>query len=443
VIEALIAAVERAVLIAQSQFFASMRDLSLEDYICIQQLSLKEDGQPFGDYLLWLFAADLSRRVFENEDVEQKQRSVDELLMIDLPPRQLNPSADLAEMYKSALFRKMAPEVKSHPLSDAEHDYPLLGLGDIFISDKLELYMVLNPECDLAYSPASEGRVFSTKKSIVLIPGTLHPLHKSLPQDLAGKSRTEFFVHEGQTYRIVWDTKRTITREYGQMREWITSQKMRREYRLRLLYALEVQHDYTAEFGRIGPPIAPPIFNPVRLELFGYDENGKSNLILGPLDDDAALVTSRGSTKCALDFGFLENFCAMIPTLRVNIEKRIGKLQDLIDGKPETAAVVLAAASVEGAETTVASKPGLDEEQKVKLAKRIERFKANLSALNEFEADIPKQIELISTPFATPEPGSSSAVISPKGLFHIYHDKEVQGKFQAEEAFILRLSSIG
>jgi len=451
-IEALIAAVERSVQSAQDQFFASMRGLSIEDYIYVQQLSLKEDGQPFGDYLLWLFSSDLQRRVFEAPDVEQKQQAVDELPMLELPPRQFKPSTELAEMYKSSLFRRMPAEVQSHPLSTAEQDYPLLALGDIFVDDKRNLYAVLNPACDLAYSPASKGRDFSSRKSVVLIPGSLHPLSKTVPPDLVSKPRTEFFVHENHTYRIIWDTKRIITREYGKMREWINSEKLRREYRLRLLYALQIQQEFTADFGRVGPPIAPPIFDPVRVEVYGYDEKGKIKLLLGPLEDDAALVTSAGTTKCALALSFLEQFCTKIGAARQGIEARItdinGKLTALEQDAGESSTGEPMATPKDAVPGANDAKTGNNrtaipnDQQRQKLMDRIERCRSHLATVDEFDGDKIKQMELISEPLALPEPGSSSTLESPKGLFHIYHDKEVQANYQVAEAFILKISSI-
>ncbi len=52
----LIEALERSLASAKKTFGQRMRDLSLEDYAYIDRLSLKEDGQPFGDYMLWLFS---------------------------------------------------------------------------------------------------------------------------------------------------------------------------------------------------------------------------------------------------------------------------------------------------------------------------------------------------------------------------------------------------
>jgi len=436
-IEGLIASVERSILSVREQFGASLRDLSLEDYVYIQQLSLKEDGQPFGEYLLWLFSSEFHRRAFEADEVLQKENLVNELLPNEeLPPRQFKPSTDLAAMYKSALFQGMSNEVKSHPLSSAEQDYPLLALGDVFLNEKKELYLVLNPACDLAFSPASKGRGFSPNKSIVLIPGLLHPLAKSIPSELLKKPRTDFFDHAGNTYRIIWDPKRIITREYGEMREWISKKELRREYRLRLTYALEVQQAFTADFGRVGPPIAPPIFDSVRAEVYMYNEKGKTKLLCGPLDNDAALVMSGELTQCALGLGFLEELCSKLPEATKAIEGRIVELQKRLEPAAASAAAGTQA-DPEGVEPG-----GVTEQEKEKIRDRIERCKTHLTRVQEFERDKSKQMELISKPFAIPEPGAVGPLSLPAEFVQIYHEKEVSNNFQATEPFILRLTSI-
>lgn len=436
-IEGLIASVERSILSVREQFGASLRDLSLEDYVYIQQLSVKEDGQPFGEYLLWLFSAEFHRRAFEAEEVLQKETLVNELLPNEeLPPRQFKPSTDLAAMYKSALFQGMSSEVKSHPLSSADQDYPLLALGDIFLNEKKELYLVLNPACDLAFSPASKGRGFSSKKSIVLIPGILHPLAKTIPSELLKKPRTDFFEHGGNTYRAIWDPKRIITRPYGEMREWIRKEELRREYRLRLMYALEVQQAFTADFGRVGPPIAPPLFDSVRAEVYMYDEKGKTKLLCGPMDNDAALVMSGDLTQCALGLGFLEELCSKLPEATKAVEGRIVELEKRLGSAPAPAAAGTQAVP-EGVEPG-----GIPEQEKQKIRDRIERCKNHLTRIQEFEKDKLKQMELISKPFPIPDPGAAFALSSPAEFVQIYHEKEVSPNFQATEPFILRLTSI-
>lgn len=424
-IEALISSVEKSYDASREVFFSALRDLSLEDYIYIQRLSLKEDGQPFGDYLLWLFSSGLVKQVFENENVAQQQLVVDKLPMLDLPARQLAPSKHLAEMYRSALFKVTNPDVEPHPLSSVGKNYPLLSLGDIFVSADSKLLMVINAECDLAFAPQSEGRPFSASKSVTMISGTLFPLNKSLPAELGGRPRTELFVHQGDTFQIVWDTKRVVTKDYGEIRPWIDANNLKRNYRLRLLYALQVQHAYTSDFGRIGPPTAPPIFSPVHVEIWSLDENGRSTLVLGPLTSEAALIRLSGEPKCAVDLSFLEQLCAIIPSTRKKLQGR----RDALAAPPQ-----LPEGAVEP-ETDHAQAQAKAE----KLARKIERLDTQLTAIDEFLSDKVQQIELISNPFELPEHGTPGEKTVGKGLLRVYNNREVERNYQVPEPFIIRL----
>lgn len=423
VIEALIASVDRSIISSHDLFTASMRSLSLEDYIYIQRLSLKEDGQPFGDYLLWLFSSEFHRQVFESEDVIAKQKDVDALQSLELPPRQIRPSAELAKMYKSALFRTVSREIETHPQGSADQDYPLLALGDIFIKDK-QLYMVMNPECDLAFSPGSDGRPFPATKSILLIPGSLESIQNPIPDSAKGKPHTELFLKNGETFGITWDPKRVISETYGGIREWATNNGFRREYRLRLLYALQIQHDFVAEFGRIGNPTAPPIFQPVRLQVYACDDKSKSKLVLGPIDTEAALVSVKGSTRCAVDLGFIEKLLPVFATCKANLTTKLTALQ----------------AKLKDGETSPEPKPTVEINQKFE--GKIRRVEAQISALTAFEEDKFAQVDFVSNPFEICKSGESASLNKPAGVFSLYFEKTVEQNFLSNDALVIRLTSI-
>jgi hypothetical protein len=423
VIEALIASVDRSIKSSHELFTASMRSLSLEDYVYIQRLSLKEDGQPFGDYLLWLFSSEFHRRVFESEDVIAKQKDVDALPGLELPPRQIRPSAELAEMYKSALFRTVGGEIETHPQGSADQDYPLLALGDIFIKDK-QLYMVMNPECDLAFSPSSDGRSFPATKSILLIPGILESIQSPISDSAKGKPHTELFVRSGETYRISWDPKRVLSQTYGGIREWATTNGFRREYRLRLLYALQIQHDFIAEFGRIGKPTAPPIFQPVRLEIYACDDRSKSKLVLGPIDTDAALVSVKGNTRCAVDLGFIEKLLPVFATCKASLATKLTGLEAKIK------------------EDEALPEPKLTGDVKQKFEGKIKRAQAQMSALTAFEQDKFAQVDFVSNPFEICKVGESISLKKPVGVFSLYFEKTVEPNFLSDDALVIRLTNI-
>jgi hypothetical protein len=431
----LIEALQRSLSGAQDSFVNRMRDLSLEDYAYIDRLSLKEDGQPFGDYLLWLFGAELQRIVFENEDVRTQRDIVDRLSFPNLPARQIEPSKQLASMYRTALFQEVNAELQVHPLGDLEHEYPLLSLGDIFVGPNRELLMVINPECDLAYSPGSDGRPFSKTKSIVLVPGTLEELSKACSEEDEGKVRTELFVHEDAEFRIIWDTKRVLAKPYGDIKAWVEEQNYRRLYRLRLMYALQVQQKFTADFGRIGPPVAPPIFTPVRVEIMSFDKDMKYRNVLGPIDGKAAIVTTRDGLACVFDLDFLEQMIASFADVRIHLTERIATLEARItspqQGAPKTEDGVTEAGS-SGVTTLI-------ESSIEKIRGKIARFRSLQDDLGKFEADRSSQMKFIAAAHPMPGVGDLSTLEFPNGLFCLCYEKALKGNYQPLSLFILSI----
>lgn len=90
---------------ASIKFMNGIKELSLEDYRYIQRLSLLEDGQPLGDYLIGLYSAYLGHLLFERDAALHTQRKlVDELATHYPPPGSTMPSMQLIKMYHTALF---------------------------------------------------------------------------------------------------------------------------------------------------------------------------------------------------------------------------------------------------------------------------------------------------------------------------------------------------
>ena len=141
---------------ASESLFEGIRKLSLSDYAYIQKLSLQDEGQPMGDYLLWLFGSYFAQALSNSKQVKHHREIIDKLTVDELPLGQIDPSLQLKSFYSSAMFDFNAGPVSSHPRSTADqHDQPYLQLGDIFAKDDPndDILMVINAQCDLIYSP--------------------------------------------------------------------------------------------------------------------------------------------------------------------------------------------------------------------------------------------------------------------------------------------------
>ena len=418
----LIEAVERALTASRKLLSEKMRDLSLEDYAYIDRLALKEDGQPFGEYILWLFGGELHKLVFESDEVRAKCLEVDKTTFPSLPVKQLVPSKNLASMFRSAQFQDLPSEIPVHPLGDKENEHLLLSLGDIFLDQKDGLWMILNPECDLAYSPKSKGRHFSKDKSIVLLPGSLQLLTDAPSQDDENRLRTELFVHNNIEYRIIWDFKRVMTKAYGELKGWLEEGGYQRTYRLRLMYALQAQQRFTADFGRVGPPIAPPIFMPATVEVLSFDAKSKYRSVSGPSDSLAALVNIKGKRSCLFDLSFLENLLASADGVNTVLDDKIKQLMTVAEELKKKA----------GAENKPAPATELE-----KLSDRVEKFNNHKKLFASFLKDREAQLGLISVAHSVDEERESSAITGYEGLFDLEFERQLHGQYSSKSLFTI------
>ena len=106
---------------ASIKFMSGIKELSLEDYRYVQRLSLKEDGQPLGDYLIGLYSAYLGHLLFERDAALRAQRNlVDKLTSNYPPPGSALPSEQLAKIYHAALFELEEGAESGYDLGDDE-----------------------------------------------------------------------------------------------------------------------------------------------------------------------------------------------------------------------------------------------------------------------------------------------------------------------------------
>jgi hypothetical protein len=304
-IQRFIKTLEESMFLVFREFITGVKSLGLEDYAYIQYLSLQEDGHPLGDYMLWLYNSYLGHLLFESRKaVQEQQKVVDGLENNYLPPSQTMPSGQLVKMYQSALFNMNVGDLSAHPVIAAVAEsgegvqtpndlMPYVHLGDLFIKDGDDhVLMVINAECDLAFGPKRKCDIDGV---VLFVPGELQPPEKW--GEAAGQTRTEFFEYENRRYRIVWDIKKAFSYQHRDINSQLADKGYKRRARLRLPFALEVQRAFAANLTRIGMPVAPPIYHPVRVEVLAKGEDGKPVTLINPQDDLAFWILTKSDNK--------------------------------------------------------------------------------------------------------------------------------------------------
>ena len=317
---------------AEKQFLNTISDLTLTDYAYIQSLCLQSEGQPLGDYLLWLFSTYLGQLLFA-EALNDVGSDLDSMTFEQALPSLGPPSYTLTDIYHTALFDTSVGPVEMHPLASAQRDssssiHPAIALGDVLRfqnpaadvaqdsgegvhdhgDDKKEsesdhgtagdlnsdLLLVINAQCDLAFRPDSESSSEIEKSlAILLLPGALRPV--GVRSGSASKPKTELYQENGQDYRIEWDTKNVETIPIAQFSEWAGSKGYERVARLRLPFALEIQRAFAADMTRIGSPVMPPIYQPIASQVLHPNSQDSTYEILDGLKEGEAafLVLTR------------------------------------------------------------------------------------------------------------------------------------------------------
>ena len=317
---------------ARKRFLEAISDLTLTDYAYIQRLCLQNEGQPLGDYLIWLFSTYMGQLLFA-EALKDVRSDLDSMTFEQALPSMGPPSDTLTDIYYKALFDTSVGSVESHPLADTDgevplHTHPSIALGDVLryqepaadveneIANNPEVYtyedevpkspyvpdvefdasnneeetagesakagednpdllLVINAQCDLEFRPTPVDTPESVKSlSILLMPGTLRPLSKRSVG--RSKPKTELYQQDGEKYRIEWDTKKVKTVPFVQFRRWMLHYGYERAGRLRLPYALEIQRIFAADLTRIGSPVSPPIYQPISAQVLCPNSKGNT-----------------------------------------------------------------------------------------------------------------------------------------------------------------------
>lgn len=293
---------------ASKEFVEEVEKLTIDDYVYMQNMSLHEDGQPLGDYMLWLYGSYLGYLLFErNQTIKEKHIGINALSFDTLPSlKKKKPTSQLVEIYRHALFTSV-DDISHHPRTPKGNSNTYLRLGDMFFKDKTsDVYLVINAQCDLSFAPDHTSRPFDPDKSILLIPGRIIPIHEFI-QDEDKILKTEPYLCDEENYKILWNVNRVISIRYGDVNKYFKDKQYCRKERLRLPYALEVQQGFTNKLTRIGKPVSPPHNKCVKVEFY-YLNPANNKYIKIPVDEtnSAAVIATAKIEKCLLAIELIE-----------------------------------------------------------------------------------------------------------------------------------------
>ena len=275
--------------------------LTLEDFALIQLLSLNADGQPLGEYVLWLIGVYFKHHLGRNETVRNSQGAVDRMVFATPPVTEWGPSDSFLSAYRAAVFTDVDHELSSDrfpPLDNGAkaesgdlNDIVALHFGDVFVEengDSPTAYIVLTPECDLVFGGS---RPFPYNRSVVLLPGKMID---ELPfkSSSDGVSRTEPIHLKEKDWKIEWRVKGVESVALSKFKTWVQQKGLSRAGRIDFSFAAAIQSVYVANLTRIGLPVLPPQFQPHHTTVYVEKWNKDLIPVSEPIQNGAYLISS-------------------------------------------------------------------------------------------------------------------------------------------------------
>lgn len=314
---------------AKDELDNKLDDLDLGDYAYIQKVALESNGQPLGEYLSWLFSSHMAALAFECE-VRKKQAEVDRIEFEGEVVSPSEPSTVVATLYHDALFTRRVGPLGRHPWASAEDvdgDVPMVRLGDVFIDeDRSKAVVVLSADCDLAFSPGGK-RAPVHDRPVLVIMGVPRTIWKEGEQST--DHSTEGMERAGEVYRVDWQFSKYRMIPLGQIKRELEEGgfDLTDRDRLRPLYALQLQHEFSAHMFRVGHPIMPPLHRKVAAKVFRMVEDRLEQL--HEFDDGEVFATYfKGSNKVRITPSVAGELEKCLRELLKEMEDQLHELQE-------------------------------------------------------------------------------------------------------------------
>jgi hypothetical protein len=306
------------------QFMHTLRALGFHDYALLCELTLRNEGQPLGDYMMRLLGAHLLAQLLSHSGVKNAVTALDKLRFTEFLPFGDERSPSFHRMYADATTEAITGPWGPHPWSvvpqpaaggtaaeqpasmedgepedaiaspsedtvsagkqalaepeiltllgiqDDKQELPYVQLGDLFIKDERSLvFAVLSASCELQFVPphVHKDRERLRDDTVLLVPGRL----RTVGAARAKKSQTTagLVVWNGVAFCIDWFDGKLLGIPHCALRKLLQDHGYLHHRRLQTARALELQQAVLSKLSRIGLEVRPPFPRDIKVTLYG------------------------------------------------------------------------------------------------------------------------------------------------------------------------------
>jgi hypothetical protein len=279
-----------------------LRAIPMSDWATCRAASLREDGQRFSEYVLWLFTERLSADLegWKNTSIEYdpldaflKERSALQVTALSMSGRS---GHGLIRAYSRASFIPADQLRAVHGDGKAQLAFgDVLGPANSFRTPGAQVRVVITPDCDLF---DRIHRHPDGKEGVVMVEGTVRAVETLKTDTEHVAKQTKTFAREvsgsEQVVVIDWFPERVSCAPHNSFDPDPHPQGLVRLGRVRQVFASELKDDFVRTITRTGVMIRPPHLaeQTVRIHARGLEHKD--------IDGGAVVVRARGDKYAAL-----------------------------------------------------------------------------------------------------------------------------------------------